>query len=74
MMWFRRFVWWWRHGTVTETKWACPRCGGPVVGKPGYAEWGGRLGGQIYTPPNEAELVARCPIHGHAPWNTNPPQ
>jgi hypothetical protein len=47
----------------------CPVCGRPVVGKVGSTLGRGTMIGPIHFEPNEAELVARCPLHGWGPWN-----
>lgn len=46
----------------------CPRCGAPVVladdTHPGSVAFG-----PMFSAPTEAERLAACVEHGHAPWN-----
>jgi hypothetical protein len=48
----------------------CPICDRRLVGpyNPGGHGTTVRFG-VISTPPNRAELVAKCPVHGHRPYN-----
>jgi hypothetical protein len=63
-----RFWDWVRRGSSTPPhEFRCPKCGAAVVGEPGYGD--GVRGQRFWTAPNDAELVARCPTHGHPPWN-----
>jgi hypothetical protein len=41
----------------------------PVGTEVRRAAIGGR-GTSIYTRLTEQEILARCPVHGHPPWNT----
>jgi hypothetical protein len=53
---------WWVH---------CPVCDRPLVGPYHPGGHGTTLlrGGAISLPPNRAELVAKCPVHGRRPYN-----
>ena len=67
-----RFWQWFRSGSQKlPTPYRCPLCGAVVAGEPGdrVVVPMGWARGTWYTPPNLAELIARCPEHGHSPYN-----
>ncbi len=62
----RRFLW---APEPREEKPTCPICDRPVNGWPGM-----RLPRmQGYWAPGREELIAHCPVHGKAPYNTPDP-
>jgi hypothetical protein len=53
---------WWVH---------CPICDRELVGPYNPGGHGLTLlrGGAVSLPPNRAELIAKCPLHGRRPYN-----
>jgi hypothetical protein len=48
----------------------CPICDLKLVGPYNPGGHGVTVrGGAISTPPNRAELIAKCPVHGRRPYN-----
>jgi len=68
----RTLRWLWSPRSIdTPRSWQhCPICdrelvggaggGGPIAGPAGVGDW---------IPPAKEELIARCPTHGHPPFN-----
>jgi hypothetical protein len=61
-----------RRKLVVPRSWVrCPICDRPLVGPYNPGGHGLTLlrGGAVSLPPSRAELIAKCPVHGHRPYN-----
>ncbi len=47
----------------------CPICDAELVGPYPAGAWVARSPGPTRLDPTRAELIAKCPVHGHAPYN-----
>src|SRR4051794_27362656 len=50
----------------------CPICGAELVGPYPAGGTVRESGGLTYLAPTREELIAKCPTHGHAPYNAGP--
>ena len=51
---------WWLH---------CPNCDVELVGPYPAGAWVARSPGPARLDPTQAELIAKCPVHGRLPYN-----
>jgi hypothetical protein len=49
----------------------CPLCGSQLAGPYRAGGWARLSGAPFYIEPSREELIAKCPTHGHAPYNTS---
>jgi hypothetical protein len=67
---FRRLLrWMWSTDQTKQEADRCPLCNARLIGRPTYGTTSGPVGG-IYLEPSRQELIAACPVHGQAPFNT----
>jgi hypothetical protein len=55
----------WLHCPICDRELVGPYAPGMIVPQPA---------GPIFEPPSRAELIAKCPVHGHRPFNDPDPR